>query len=146
MRKNRIVVILLAGLLGALGCSGGKPVDVKVTLDGKPLEGATVSLVIEGGGQPVNGSTDSSGVARLTGSQGKGVNAGTYKVLVTKTTPIGKGELDPKSADVKSMMMKGSAGAKSELPPVYGDPGRTPLSLKVPPDTSPTPLDLKSKP
>jgi len=147
MRKNRIVVPLLAGLV-VLGCSRGEKVEVKVTLDGKPLAGASITLSQDTGGQAITGLTDSNGLATLTGARGSGVPAGTYKVVVAKTSGVAGAQekIDPKMA--KEMMMKTSTGGgpKSEIPSVYNNAKSTPLTLTVPPPSSPVALDLKSKP
>jgi len=141
-----MVAFLSVGLLVVLGCSGSKSVDVQVTLDGKPLSGAAVTLVGDTGGPPISGGTDSNGMASLTAPKG-GVKAGTYKVLVTKTAAVTSAPPDPKSADYKSMMMKASQQhGKSEVPQIYGDPRNSPLSLTIPPPSSPAKLELKSKP
>jgi len=147
MKKKQIVAVVLVGLVVALGCAGGKKVDVLVTLDGKPLGNATIALVLDaGGGQPVSGVTNGDGVASLSGPKGSGVAAGTYKVLVTKTSGVaGAGEkIDPSKA--KEMMMKMATLSKSEIPGLYGDAKSTPLSLTVPSPSSPAKLELKSKP
>ncbi|MDA1041179.1 MAG: hypothetical protein O3A37_12955 [Planctomycetota bacterium] len=61
-----------------------------VTLDGKPLETATVGLTPVSGGLPAYGNTDAAGVFRLTsargGLPGAGAVAGDYRVSVRKVT------------------------------------------------------------
>jgi len=67
-------------------CGGGEgklyPVEGTVTLDGQPLEGATVTFA----NGPVTGSalTTASGKFKLISAGKEGVPAGTYKVVVIK--------------------------------------------------------------
>jgi hypothetical protein len=159
MRQNRILAALLGGLFAAApGCSSrGEPVPVVVTLDGKPVDGATVTLHLEGGeGTPASGYTAVDGTALITTPGGKGVPPGYYKVVVSKRAPDTSPDVaaeDPKEVMIKvgkEAMAKGSKGArliktKPELPEFYENPKKTNLYLKVPPDTTPFPLELKSK-
>jgi hypothetical protein len=76
-----------------LGCSsepsvGAVPVTGTVTLDGKPVEGATISFVPDGDSSlSASGLTDASGNFRLTSvSPGDGAVPGKYKVTVSKLT------------------------------------------------------------
>ena len=59
-----------------------------VTLDGKPLEAATVGLTPVSGGLPAYGNTDAAGIFKLTSSRGglpgKGAVAGDYQVTIRK--------------------------------------------------------------
>ncbi|MDR1960352.1 MAG: hypothetical protein LBQ54_15175 [Planctomycetaceae bacterium] len=91
---------VLTGLLilGFASCGGEKrpegmpdlyPAKVTIVQEGKPLEGGVVTLVNNDSSQSkwiVGGRTDAAGICHLT-TQGKfkGVPAGKYKVLVTKS-------------------------------------------------------------
>jgi hypothetical protein len=134
-------------MLVALGCSKGLVrVSGKVTLDDKPLEGAEVSFVPDGGGHAASGFTGSDGTFRLTTyTTGDGVEPGDYKVTVIKkeesSLPTGPSGQDPEVA--KEMMKKfqqgqGNKGPKktTTLPAEYSDPAKTKLRCKVPPDGS----------
>ncbi|MDR1958181.1 MAG: hypothetical protein LBQ54_03925 [Planctomycetaceae bacterium] len=89
-----LMLFLLSGLFGAVGCSGGglrtEYVEGVVTLDGKILPDATVSFspVTEGAGTPAVGKTDSAGKYTMTsvrgGKDGAGTTVGKYKVSVFK--------------------------------------------------------------
>ena len=88
----RVVGIL--GVLTAAGCSGNSVVypevaDVVglVTLDGKPLEAATITFVPEAG-RSSSGVTDSSGKYSLhyTGTL-RGAMLGTHRVMIKKMAP-----------------------------------------------------------
>src|SRR5436190_481823 len=82
-------------VLAATGCGGGKiapvPVSGVVTLDGKPVEGATVYFYAVGDdkdGRPAFGTTDKVGAFRLsTLGNEDGALPRQYKVVVTKYVP-----------------------------------------------------------
>ncbi len=100
-KMNWWAVPLVLCLVGTAGCGSGidRPrvefVEGVVTLDGKPLEAATVGLTPVSGGLPAYGNTDAAGVFRLTSSRGglpgAGAVAGDYRVSVRKV----KEELGP---------------------------------------------------
>jgi len=69
------------------------PVTGTVTLDGKPLEGATVNLLSDEKSLPAGGTTDESGNFTIKTTVGDkvvdGAVVGTHKVAVTKTSSSG---------------------------------------------------------
>jgi hypothetical protein len=161
-------LLLVAGLLGMVGCGPSyKSVEGVVTLDGKAVEGATVVFVADdGSGNTASGLTDASGKFTLTAGNKKGAVAGNYKVLITKTKAVGEGGaggLKPGSPEYIELMKKksnlkkgGSGGGPPGMPPVVGGTGsdlpekyatadKTPLTCKVPPDTTPVKFELSSK-
>ena len=127
--------------LAALGCGDGKPVRVQgvVTLDGVPLDGATVTFMSSGDSmRPATGYTDQAGVFHLTSfKKDDGAFPGEYRVLVTKTQPIepppdaNSGEPD---AVLKHYQSLRSQERKSLLPGLYAGYETTPLRCKVPAD------------
>jgi len=83
----RVWVLGLLGLAAAAGCSrdGLVPVRGVVTLDAKPLEGATVALTPTGPGMPARATTDAAGRFEVTVGSGKrGALPGDYAVTVLK--------------------------------------------------------------
>lgn len=86
-----LTMLVLAALTGC-GPQVDRPeveyVEGIVTLDGKPLEAATVGLTPVSGGLPAYGNTDAAGVFKLTSSRGglpgKGAVAGDYRVTIRK--------------------------------------------------------------
>ena len=84
--KFAAVVCGLACVL-AVGCGESSKyaqVSGSVTLDGKPVENATVSFLPKGSGRPAGGNTDANGVFELTtDNPGDGALAGRYIVTVT---------------------------------------------------------------
>jgi hypothetical protein len=89
--------------MGLVGCgqdSGpalGK-VTGTVTLDGKPLPGASVTFYPANEGRPSQGTTDESGkyTLRFTGSK-EGAMLGQHTVQVEVGVPVGEGETQPAS-------------------------------------------------
>ncbi len=109
----RLAGRLLLGLaaLVTLGCAGGKardtvPVSGKVTLDGAPVEGATVVFTpTSGEGAAATGKTDASGVYRLTTRDpNDGAKPGTYLVSISKTETA-----DPTAGAIKPGMSEEEA-------------------------------------
>jgi hypothetical protein len=136
-------------VLAAAGC-GGKhtPVPVRgvVTLDGKPVEGATVHFYAEGEdreGRLAYGSTDAEGVFRLsTLGREDGALPRAYKVVVIKYVPLrpnvkipdfpktaqGKADLE----DFKYKIYGDGPRTKNALPARYADINTTPFHVTVP--------------
>ena len=94
--KRTAVILCLVFSVFVLGCSKENrpeglpklyPTTIKIVMDGKPLEGASVNLIPESAGQwLVSGQTDSNGIVEIvTHGQFKGAPAGNYAVCVTKT-------------------------------------------------------------
>jgi hypothetical protein len=149
------VCLALAVLVLGAGCSH-KLVKVhgKVTLDGKPLDGATVTFVPDGeGGRSASGQTGTDGTFSLsTYTTGDGAQPGQYKVIIAKSAGTAP-TAEPTTQDPKSMIdamqkydaqhKKDRGAPKSSIPPQYGDPKTTPLKCKVPPDEDPE-FPLKS--
>jgi hypothetical protein len=91
------------------GCSDGtvrtEPVEGKVTLDGKPVDNAVITLDSVGISPAVTavGETDAEGIYRLTmypkGAFGKGTLSGEYEVSVKKREAVPMPEKTVKSDD-----------------------------------------------
>jgi len=98
MNQFANMVGLAALVVAVVGCcqgtttlqEGAAKTTVTVTMDGNPVEGASVSFTPTAGGRSATGRTDESGQAEMwTTSAGDGVMAGEYLVSVVKT------EVDP---------------------------------------------------
>jgi hypothetical protein len=119
-----------------------------VTLDGSPVEGASVTFVSESGTETYSGGTDSKGEFSLFGTDQKsGVKPGTYKVVVTKTTQKGEA-MAPASpgeaggAQQKEMM---NAGKDPKSPPkTKTGPGGMPM-MPVGPGAAGKPSGVKTE-
>src|SRR5258708_2370379 len=87
-RVYALVVLLVAGAAAGCGSKTSK-VEGVVTLDGTPVQGATVIFVPETGDRQASGQTDADGVFHLTTfNTGDGAVPGTYKVTVSKTSAV----------------------------------------------------------
>ena len=174
MKRTHLFAMIFASIVLASGC-GPSTTDVKgvVKLDGKPVKGATVTFVSDDGKRSYSGFTDGDGNFTLvSGNNKSGVASGTYKVTVVKGPEVPT-SLDPGSPDAMKAMQQGSkaganadskrkgpggilmppapsggggGGIKSELPAIYATAKSTPISIKIPPDTQPISIDLKSAP
>ena len=148
-------VCIVNGLIGALlwvvavGC--GKqgetlpvlvPVGGKVTLDGKPLSGATVTFMPTGSTRGPNcyGYTDKDGRYELkVDEKHKGAPAGEFNVLCSKWVM-------PDGSDVSREIKvpPWEAGAKELLPPHYTTDGMSHLRATVPADGGTADFALKT--
>ncbi|MEX0612830.1 MAG: carboxypeptidase-like regulatory domain-containing protein [Pirellulales bacterium] len=134
-------VLLLAA---CLGCGRGTVnVKAQITLDGQPLEGATVTLIGTGEtkSRPATGISDDEGNVQFTTFEpGDGVLPGEYKVLVSKMPKTVEEEfanVDLNDPEAYERMMSRQRSAivaytPSSLPRIYLNAAETPLSLTVP--------------
>ena len=146
--------------LYCVGCGDGL-VDVraKVTLDGQPAEAVTVSLISTDvpGNRTAYGTSDQEGNVRFsTYDNFDGVKPGNYKVVASKS-PQTDAELeeimdfDPHNEEeVKRFLdfqaRQSAMYVPSMLPPIYGNPDRTPFAITVPVEEQPVIIALESKP
>jgi hypothetical protein len=139
--------VLTAAALAA-GCSGGGgpvlPVNGIVTLDGKPLDGATVTFYPEGEGGRGFAKTGTDGKFVIAGMKNEaGLAPGKYKVTVSRMNlPGGGASDDPTSPAVGAVT---DADIKNDLPAIYSDPSQTVLSYSVTGDGQPIEIKLDSK-
>jgi hypothetical protein len=138
------------------------PVEGVITLDGQPLERATVSFIPQKGkGPSASGLSGSDGSFRLTTySTGDGALPGEYKIVVTQsevesTEVVGVGPNNPqamidamkKHNDAITKKGKGATAPpkakKSKIPDAYTKESTTPLKQQVPAG-GPVKLELRS--
>jgi hypothetical protein len=161
LHRPVLVVGLTVLLAAAVGCDGRRtpvPVSGTVALDGKPVEGATVTFHLLGEdkeGRTAAGQTDKTGTFRLKTGNEDGARPGEYKVVIVKNvladpkrkvpdfpdTPEGRNQRDH---FLWKQFGDDSPPAKNVLPDKYGDLKTTPLTCKVPGD-SPVHFPLTSK-
>ena len=144
-----LVALALAAFL--VGCGGGpRPVKVTgtVTLNGEPVEGATVQFVpVKEGGRPATGLTKADGGFSLTTVENyDGALPGDYKVVITYRPPV---ETDPAQSTEQGMRQAMKAQAQQKrgkpkyvIPPAYSDQSQTPLTQSVP-AKGPVIIDIK---
>ncbi len=108
----------------AAGCGGGAnfpktyPVTGKVTVNGKPIEGAMVTFQLESGKENAIGTTDKNGEFTLSMFQpGDGAVPGQYRIAVSKLPP-------------------GTTSAAGTPPPGQIGSADLPADYAPPPDTS----------
>jgi hypothetical protein len=150
VRANWFLALLLVGLMGAVGCDSQikvVPAGGIVTLDGEPLEGASVAFSPVGDeGHIATAKTDESGRFTLnTPGVGEGAAAGSYQVTVSKLVGTGEVELldeDPRAmggemspeqmSKMMEMMQPGRQPVyKPEVPRIYGVPDQSGLTAEV---------------
>ncbi len=141
--NQRLVLVIVGAVAVAcaigIGCRSGielLPVSGVVTLDGKPVEQATVLFKPESG--PVAyGQTDSAGRFELTTAGRKGAVPGKHKVSITKTkvTGVGNDEMvDPEKVKTEWI-----------VPQKYTDPEQSGLTAEVARGKTSFEFQLKSK-
>ena len=166
--SNSLQLLFWLGLPIVMGCGSGL-VDVKAraTLDGQPIEGATITLVrtesSDGQGRSASGSTDANGIASFTTyAPGDGVPPGKYKVCVIKTstraaTVTGPPPEIPQTleseedfkryvqamSEYTSPMREGVPHVQTSLPRIYAIPTTTPLSCLISSKNREIMLELK---
>lgn len=145
-----LILLFCAFLLVFSGCSSSNIIDTEevsgtVTLDGAPLEGASVAFSPKGDqGTPASAMTDSKGFYVLQTPLGKaqaGTSQGEYIVLIRKYTqkPTGQKQKDDRGNETELTQ------PVNTLPPEYANPSKTPLSASVKPGEKTYNFELKSK-
>jgi hypothetical protein len=147
MKWVRFVMGLASCSLALLaGCGGGERLEGTVnaggtvTLDGKAVDGATVSFVPDGEGRSASAMTSSDGTFRLTTvNPGDGAIPGRYRISVTKLSQAtGDGRASSQEEgmnQIRERMKNGGEAAmrkpaekpKDELPARYKDPATSGL-------------------
>jgi hypothetical protein len=126
----------LALFVAGCGHNSSLPsVEGIVTLDGKPLAGATLVFIPSGTvGEGASGTSGSDGSFRLVTRNHAGAKPGDYKILVQVTPPA----KDPYTAYAEELQFrrepgpKKASGSSSSIPLIYSDVRTTPLHCTVP--------------
>jgi len=124
----------LAGCGSSDGISGLVPVSGIVTMDGKPLEGATISFVPEAKNEPSTPGSDMTGPGGTFKAMYRnrpGLAPGKYRVVVEKAGGAADGKKLPDAIAKDPYMAKMAGLNKQESPPAYTDASKTPLSVVV---------------
>ena len=162
MKFSKILAVsfLLLGLVISTGCSkdlGYRKLTGTVTMDGQPLEGASLTFYAECGGEGGSGMTGADGKYDVTAGNspegGLGLKPGTYKVTIVKMEQIvdedeealRKGEIT--YDELQKRKAKKGAYAKSSkpnrlTPAKYASTFDTPLSVTVSDDPAANVFDF----
>jgi hypothetical protein len=153
---GREAVVVAALFLVVVGCGTGRPPLVAttgtVTLDGKPVASATVTLMPRAGGRPATGTTDQAGRFTLsTFAPGDGAVVGGYDAVVTKLElkkPVAGGGVAADDGLAPDTMgaIPAEEDYRSLLPKRYADPRTSGLAVEVTAGGPPLELALTSKP
>jgi hypothetical protein len=111
--------------------SGLVPARGKVTLNDKPVEGATVSFVPQGQSRSAVATTDANGNFKMmTLNPGDGAEPGEYKVVVSKTETI-EPKVDPRAYQDKSDIPFPPTEIIYYLPQKYSETETTDLTITL---------------
>lgn len=142
----RILFLLAISFTTFAGCADGGmpglyPVTGKLTYEGEPVDGATISFVGRGTERPATAISKSDGTYDLFMLDSRGAMPGNYNVVVTKmeAPPESANKVAGFDADGKDLSMEQSAAnvgkpipqAKQLLPAKYGNQSTTPLIFEV---------------
>ena len=143
---GRIAFILFISFAAIAGCSdvgipGLYPVGGRVTYEGKPVNGATISFVGRGTERPATAISKGDGTYDLYTLDSRGAMPGNYNVVVTKieAPPDWANKVSGFDAAGKDLSMEQSAAnvgkpipqSKQILPAKYGNQSTTPLIFEV---------------
>jgi hypothetical protein len=152
-KENGVTGLLKWMVAGGLlmlvaGCNDGPalyPVTGSVSLDGKPVDGASVTF-ISSDGQPVFATTDSSGNYAMLTNGKPGVPVGEYKVTVSKVASSPAISMNTPE-DMKKMQAAGPMPKPMSLVPErYASPDKSGLTATVTKDKSKNVFPLNLKP
>jgi hypothetical protein len=134
-----------------VGCGGVRPAKVTgiLTLNGQPVEGATVQFVpVKEGGRPATGLTKADGGFSLTTFEDQdGALPGEYKVVITYHPPVENAPPAQTTEQGMKQAMQAQAQAKKGkpkyvIPAAYSDASKTPFTQTVP-TNGPIKFDIK---
>ena len=145
--RSLTLACLAALLAGVIGCGPRRPttypVSGVVTLDGKPVQGATVMLRPEVGGRPAVGTTNQRGEFKLTTfDQNDGALPGQHVVTVVKKITTG---IMATPDGLSGPVAPGGIKEQWIIPKKYSDAKTSGLSANVRSDMEPLKLDLHSQ-
>lgn len=144
-------MVALCGLVMLVGCAendeGPKTVTAEgvVTLDGQPIENASVVFIDAGGQYPARGRSDANGKFSLDAFEYKtGAVPGSYKAIVTRTV-VEDGQAAPAgSEEAEHSAGEGGGRVYNDLPAKYAQPSED-FTFTIPQDgISDLKLDLTS--
>ncbi|MBI1248503.1 hypothetical protein GC197_11775 [bacterium] len=154
LRRFCFPLALIVGLACLIGCNSSDmvPTEGTVTLDGEPLEGASIGFIPVEGGRPAVGHTDAQGRFTITSLKaGDGMPPGEYSVTVIKVeakkpsqaAPAEEGAAEEGSGE-NALMGKIDQSVRFVTPMNFSLPSTTPLKFDVQPGMKPIKIDLVS--
>lgn len=140
--RRFLLLSTLPALAFIAGCGSDMPSTVPVTgtvtMDGSPVEGATVNFLSEEGARTASGRTDASGKFTLKTIVGTdsadGAVVGRHQVAVVKTESEGQSVGDPKefmSKMAENPTITSDFKIKQVIPAKYGNPTMSGLTADV---------------
>lgn len=147
-RLSVLSAVLVAALaIGLGGCTEKTsanlvPVTGAVTMDGKPLDGATITFIATGGTPGLGGTgiTDAAGNFEISHFRaGKGLDPGQYKVVVSKLVMSDGSPIPPGTLSIAEL------STRELLPARYSDYSGTVLNATVAEGGDPVTLGLASR-
>lgn len=135
-------LMVLVPFIAFLGCAEKfHSVSGIVTIDGKPLDNGSITIVPASGGSPAYGGTNEQGEFSLETNNKSGVHAGTYKVTLQKfVTP----KKNSKIQDDEGRDGNFDSMPKPAIPEKYTTAENTPISITVPSADGKYIIDVKS--
>lgn len=134
-------------LTGCGGSSTHAPVQGTVTLDGKPIQDATVSFVPSDGGRPALGTTDASGTYQLKGQDAEGAKIGQNRVAIVAVETVGKLNTEKYQEGFGSLAGMGPGERQQRkrwiIPKPYSNPKTSGLTFTVEPGSNQADFALK---
>jgi hypothetical protein len=147
--RHVLKCVFIGVLVGLGGCNDGVtqsetaiPVTGTITLDGKPLEGASVTFIplAADQGQGGVGSTDAAGKYEVTHFRtGKGLEPGEYRVAISKLVMQDGSPIPAGTSSAAELATKNLLG------PQFSDPNSTTLKASVASGGQPIDFALKSQ-
>jgi hypothetical protein len=161
LRHERIVTLGAVAILVLAGCGYRRPglvtVTGTVTLDGEPVEAASVSFAPVAGGRQANGGTNDKGIFFLSSySSRDGAILGKHRVSVTKIVPTPAAEMKLRQRQEQTKSAEGqeetapppidlqASDYRNLLPARYADPASSGLEVEVSRWMKPVALELRS--
>jgi len=143
-------LVLVAATLVGCGGAGLAPVSGTVTMDGSPLEGATVTFHPQPGVKSNGGSgtSDAAGKFTVLTPQGKrGIIPGDYSITVSRRKLSEKAQkmIDDAKASGITPMVSDREMAET-LPKPYSKPETSPLRVSIAAGGGDVPVEIESSP
>lgn len=130
------LTLLTALTIHSVGCRRGNPlgtvpVEGKVTHNGQPVEGATISYIPEGDGRPATAVSGAGGAYSLVTLDYTGAIPGKYAVVVRKSDVTAQSTQPVSMEEALKLNNRPPPPPKELLPAKYSDATKSPLKVEV---------------